>query len=1204
MLESSADCSANPQLVGDPVDTLSGAVVDQMLDFRLIGPLELRWTRYYDSSLCDRSFSVGRACAHEYDRFLIRSAAGLEYHEPVRRTLVFPPIEVDGNQHVLHGCTLRRVTADEYHLVAYAAPDMHFVFRPGEPRARLTRLVQGPQRVRFHYDVQQRLAGIDDSAGRRLVAAETDDGRLLRLSIDGGALLIAYEYDAQGNLVRTVNGEGHGYSFAYDEANRVVLREGRKGFKFYYKYDAQGRCVRSMGEDRLYGVILDYVVPGRLTRVTRPDGGVWAYTFTAQGMLQEVRDPLGGQQKFVRDQTGRQVQEIDPNGNLTEYVFDAAGAVVAQLRPFNAREPLPQDITASDTRGHRVAANAAEYEYGRLLDLDAAALPEREQIAASELPEHLQVLIKTQPPARQSTPRFEVPPLRAKWWPEPPSGRVFDDLGRLLLQSDEAGRQRRWRYDESGNIAAYLDFDGGRWTYDHGSWHLLRTRTDPCGNETRFTHTQFDNIASVIDAGGSGTEYRYDLKEFLVEVWRHGVLRERYVRDACGNVLAKYASDGRSLLQFQIGNGNKPVQCTLASGDVHSFAYDASGRYVLAATAESQVEFAYDALGNRVLEKRNGLGIEAKFQGRRAAELTILERFKVSYSRQGRTLVITDPGGQQQRIDHLATGVLERHFSNGSRELAQYDALRRCLFKHVQRAAVAQPWMRRYEWSGEGELRSVADNLYGEVRYEYDAAHRLRSRNGARGQESFVQDAADNLLSQPGLAAVELLQGNRLAAANGEQFVYNDRNHIARRSTNDRTIDYLYDSRDQLVRVVGPSEQLEASYDALGRRTAKLSAGHRTTYYWNTDQLLAEVQAGGRLRLYIYTDSLALSPLMFIDYDSIDAAPDSGRRYFIFCDQIGTPCLIENEKGEEVWSARTDPFGQTHVSATASVQCPLRFPGHYFDAETGLHYNRFRYYDPVLGRYLQSDPWGLAGGYNLYAYRTNPLGVVDVRGLGEQPPKDKDDPNTKKPGEGCPDSESTPPGEGAPAGRPRPLTREEGQQVVDRLHEAMDDPKKQAQSVTTLSQTEDGTLIVTNSDSVRPSTRAAIAEMQQPGGLLEGREVRAGSNVRGDPDYIPPADRPLTNAPNPDRAGDGEQRGVQAASTYDGRGDGNGPVTRQWSSGSADHGGAACRDCETVQRQNGIVNETGYQSQGGRYDRGGTEPPWNGVADPDYQPPP
>ena len=103
--------------------------------------------------------------------------------------------------------------------------------------------------------------------------------------------------------------------------------------------------------------------------------------------------------------------------------------------------------------------------------------------------------------------------------------------------------------------------------------------------------------------------------------------------------------------------------------------------------------------------------------------------------------------------------------------------------------------------------------------------------------------------------------------------------------------------------------------------------------------------------------------------------------YFIHPDHLGTPVAVTSSAGETVWRATIDPFGNANVT-TSSVTMNLRFPGQYFDAETGVHYNYFRDYDPVVGRYLQSDPVGLDGGINTYAYAANnPVRFIDRFGL-------------------------------------------------------------------------------------------------------------------------------------------------------------------------------------------------------------------------------
>lgn len=269
--------------------------------------------------------------------------------------------------------------------------------------------------------------------------------------------------------------------------------------------------------------------------------------------------------------------------------------------------------------------------------------------------------------------------------------------------------------------------------------------------------------------------------------------------------------------------------------------------------------------------------------------------------------------------------------------------------------------------------------------FSYDAAHRLVGER-TRGHEprAIGYDPAGNIVSRPGHPALRHTEGNRLAAGADERFRYDERNRLAEHETaRGGRVAYAYDSLDMLVGVTpaqGPA--CTFAYDGLGRRTAKVVDGARTAYYWDDDRLAAEVDARGALRLYVYPDERALVPCMFVEYAALDAAPESGRAYYVFHDQVGVPVRVEDGAGAVVWrAAHVDPYGELAVAPGAGVAYHLRFPGHYLDPETGLHYNRFRYYSPGLGRYLQSDPLGQAGGINLYAYPANPLVRVDVLGL-------------------------------------------------------------------------------------------------------------------------------------------------------------------------------------------------------------------------------
>jgi len=223
--------------------------------------------------------------------------------------------------------------------------------------------------------------------------------------------------------------------------------------------------------------------------------------------------------------------------------------------------------------------------------------------------------------------------------------------------------------------------------------------------------------------------------------------------------------------------------------------------------------------------------------------------------------------------------------------------------------------------------------------------------------------------------------GNKLHGANGDAFVYDERDHVCERRGRGGTITYRYNGRDQLSALDAPGLVYRAEHDALGRRVSKTAAGRTTRFYWDGDRLAAEVDADGALRVYVYPDEGALVPMLFVDYARVDADPASGKVYEVFTDHLGTPERIRDADGNLVWQARIAPYGRAEILVGAAFHQPFRFPGHYYDAETGLHENRFRSYAPELGRYLQTDPIGLSGGTNLYAYTWNPLVDVDLRGL-------------------------------------------------------------------------------------------------------------------------------------------------------------------------------------------------------------------------------
>nr|WP_237403061.1 RHS repeat-associated core domain-containing protein [Pseudomonas sp. MWU318] len=191
--------------------------------------------------------------------------------------------------------------------------------------------------------------------------------------------------------------------------------------------------------------------------------------------------------------------------------------------------------------------------------------------------------------------------------------------------------------------------------------------------------------------------------------------------------------------------------------------------------------------------------------------------------------------------------------------------------------------------------------------------------------------------------------------------------------------EYRYDCQHRLIGLTRPDGQTATyQYDAFGRRIRKTVDGQTTEFFWQGDHLVAE-SSPSHHRSYVYEPG-TFRPLALLD----GKGPKKACPFYYQLDHLGTPQELTDYSGEIVWSAQYDAYGKVAAITLAGedyLDQSLRFQGQYFDAESGLHYNRHRYYDPRLGRYLTPDPIKLAGGLNQYRYVPNPTGWVDPLGL-------------------------------------------------------------------------------------------------------------------------------------------------------------------------------------------------------------------------------
>jgi len=193
---------------------------------------------------------------------------------------------------------------------------------------------------------------------------------------------------------------------------------------------------------------------------------------------------------------------------------------------------------------------------------------------------------------------------------------------------------------------------------------------------------------------------------------------------------------------------------------------------------------------------------------------------------------------------------------------------------------------------------------------------------------------------------------------------------------------YRWDIRSQLTGIETPDgERWEYRSDRYGRRISKRCNSHAKPgmdFHWNGDQLTDEIPVGsdgkpdGENAIRWIYESGSFTPL--VRYKK-------GQLHYTVTDTVGRLQELLTEDGTIVWRGKQQLWGREESANGANVSCRLRFPGQYEDEESGLYYNRFRYYDCEAGQYISPDPIGLAGGVNPYGYVHNPLGWIDPLGL-------------------------------------------------------------------------------------------------------------------------------------------------------------------------------------------------------------------------------
>jgi len=618
--------------------------------------------------------------------------------------------------------------------------------------------------------------------------------------------------------------------------------------------------------------------------------------------------------------------------------------------------------------------------------------------------------------------------------------------GRLYKRFDHEGNYIEYGYDGQGNVIEKGYYDPAntrtnrkRYLYqgtNHDMPGLLFKEINADDTYTQYGYDLEGNVASVTDPNGYTTSYAYDPLNRLVNVTQPGSVATSYSYDTHGNLISVTDAEAH-VTTYQYDDMGRLVSTTSPDTGTVTYAYDEAGNPVNKTDAKAiSVDYSYDLLnrltdihfpdptqditysydsGTDGIGQRTGMEDESgsmtfsyDSRGRLTGKTSIINGIIYDISRShtpgGRVSSITYPTGRTIdynrpvcacRVDSIATsyeGTTKTLMENltyrpfgvangmdtgaGGIVSSEYDESGRVITSNP-----GATHERTYTYDNNGNLTSISSpsTPYYNRAYGYDSLNRLIHAEMPWKDMDYTYDDV----------------GNRLTKTEGsvtdDYNYYPGTNKLNEVVTDTDTVTYTYDlngnitgigdmvltynQNNRLVMVEEDSVTLgEYTYNGLGQRIIKEADGVTTIFLYDFDgNIIAESDESGNFdKEYLYRSS---SRLALVDVGT-------GELYYYGNDRLGMPQILTDLTNTVVWEAVYDPFGEADINPNSSVVSNFRFPGQYFDSETGLHYNYHRYYDPATGRYITPDPIALEGGINIYDYvLNNPVNLGDSFGL-------------------------------------------------------------------------------------------------------------------------------------------------------------------------------------------------------------------------------
>jgi len=938
-----------------------------------------------------------------------------------------------------HGLTSMVNAIGETWRIEYLYPDKGITSRIFDPYGRMEY---------YRYSFQTRTFYVTDYTGATKKFILDDQGRVIYTSLikDGTETALSSDVRSTDGSVKSTDASGNVTQSLENEWGEVVATQDPEGgttqttYNDYGKptsildpvnalttidYDATHKTLpatitRAKGASEEVSTNLTYSATGDLASTTT-GGATTNYDYNDSGLPITVTDPLknksqmeydslgnltatvdanGNRSELGYDKWGNLTSTKDPLGNVTNYGYDAAGKLNSITDPLNRNTAVTTDFEGRMTAQQPPVGAKKQYEYDGNGNLTKVTIGDSittytydnlNRLSVETDPEgnitryEYNIIGCTSCGSANSTPKKITDPL----------GHVmqnsFDKTGRVTSVTDPLNNTLNIAYDKGGRVISRTDANGNTKSYVYDLLGRVKSQTDANGGATSFAYDKRGNLLSLVDPNGNTTSFEYDLagrktKETRPEgqvtiysYYPNGLLQS--VKDTKGQ-LTTYIYD----------KANRLIETDLADGTKNTFSYDITGNMAGYTSPAASGSIVYDA-ANRKTSETVSFGSFSKTysytyddKGNKASFTTPEgTAYNYTYNKNNQPTQITTPAGaislayqwiRQTKIT-LPNGIVTDYSYNDASWLSQINANNTKVTPPVPLTTAS------YAFDNVGNITGKTTDV-GAHSYGYDKLYQLTQATiPTLPQEIYTYDNVGNRLTSAATqGAWSYNKNNELQGYSGVSFGYDANSNTVAKTDNGATTNYAYNAQDRLETVQLPDgNTANYSYDPFGRRIGK-KIGDVTTYFLYADEgLIGEYNAVGDFNKgygWRPNGNWGTDPLLMVEDEEY---------YFYHNDHLGTPQKMTDVDGDVVWSATYWAFGAATVDPEAMVLNLLRFPGQYFDEETGLNYNWNRYYDTNSGRYVSLDPIQFNGkDENLFRYcKNNPLLWMDFNGLAGGP---------------------------------------------------------------------------------------------------------------------------------------------------------------------------------------------------------------------------